>query len=321
MAAEQDAQSEERAMKIALVGGAGLVGRALTRAAQAAGHEVVCLDRVRSPMPGTTSLIVDLVRDDVESAMGRAAPHRVVHLAARVDPPNGPEREAMRRLHVDGTRKLTTACTRIGVERLVLCSSSVVYGAWPDNPIPITEDQSRRPRPGFPYAVDKAAQEDVVAEVAGQLQVVVARPSIIYGPDARSYLTEFIRRAPGVLPALDGLRPPIDFVHVDDVATGLLTLATEEGVEGAYNIASARWLSFDEVAAVAGLKVVPIPRRVVRPLLDAGARLVPAHLRAPSYILDYLTFPFVTSPQKLKATTSWSPRYSSEDALRAMLAG
>ena len=129
-------------------------------------------------------------------------------LAARVDPPKGnDEREEMRTLHLDGTRNVIRAAKRAGVQKLVLASSAVVYGARPENPIPLDETAPVRPNEDFPYAVDKAGQERIVENERGaSLRIAIARPAIVYGRGARNYLTEIIRRSP-VLPALDGRRP------------------------------------------------------------------------------------------------------------------
>ena len=154
----------------------------------------------------------------------------------------------------------------------------------------------------------------------------------MYGRGARNYLTEIIRRAP-FIPALDGRRPQLQFVHVDDVARALAFLATAPHVasaagaetsaglvsDGAYNIASADWLALEDVAAIAGKRVVDVPLRLVSPLLERIAHLMPPHLRAPASMLPYLMHPFVVSPRKL-ALAGCAPLYSSADALREMLA-
>ena len=85
------------------------------------------------------------------------------------------------------------------------------------------------PDPRFPYAVDKAAQERVVLEVSPEATRV--RPAIVYGPGARSYLTELLRRSPFV-PAVDGVKPRLQFVHVEDLADAVGGEVLHWAIEG-----------------------------------------------------------------------------------------
>jgi UDP-glucose 4-epimerase len=324
--------------RVALVGGSGLVGGALTSSLAARGCAVVVVDRVapRACPRGVVHMPVDLLHDDAEGALVHAfATHGadvVVHLAARVDPPRDDvDRARMRRLHEHGTRACARAARRAGARRFVLVSSAVVYGAWPENPVPLDEDAPLRPR-DFPYAIDKALQERVAADAWGTDALVVVRPAIVYAPHARSYLTEILRRARlplalpglprGVLPALDGHRPPLQFVHVDDVAAVLVAavLHDDDALAGAFHACSRDWLAFDEVAREAGLAVVDVDARLVGRVLDRLVPLLPPSLRAPSALFPYLQHPFVLSSTKTAARLGVTPRMSSREALASMLA-
>jgi nucleoside-diphosphate-sugar epimerase len=296
-----------RVTVLALVGGAGFIGSQVARllTAEKIGH--VVLDRRE----------VDLTAADARATLAahfaRTRTTRVIHLAARVDPATPGERAAMRRLHVDGTRAVVDAANDARVEKLVLVSSATVHGAWPHNPVPLTEDAPLLPNPGFAYGEDKCAQERIVAAFP---RTAIARPAIVYGRGAKNYLTEILRRAP-VLPALDGHRPPLQFVHVDDVARALVALATTD-VTGAFGVAS-DWLAFDEVARVARKRIVTVPSRLVGGPLDALARILPPHLRAPRTMLPYLTHPFVVSSAKLTRETGWRAQHTTADALASIL--
>jgi len=307
-------------MRVALVGGAGLLGSALERALDEGGDQVTVLD-VRAPQGARARFVpIDILRDDVRSALATCAPDVVVHLVARVDPPSVGGRAAMRALHVEGTRRVVAAARALSVRRCVLVSSSVVYGARPTNPVPLDESAPVAPLAHFPYAVDKAAQEDVARATCGAVELVVARPGILYGRGAKNYLTEILRRAPGVLPAIDGARPLLDFVHTADVARALAGLVrAPQPITGAFNIASRAPISFDEVARLAGLRVVDVPRRLLAPLLDVGALFAPRTARAPSYILDHLMYPFVTDGGRIEREIGFRPSTTAAEALAEML--
>jgi nucleoside-diphosphate-sugar epimerase len=304
-----------RQPSVAIVGGAGFIGRATCAALRERGMSARVIDR--TPMSGAH--VVDIASFDAEERLVDAfrGVQSVIHLASRVDPPRTNEREHMRALHIDGTRHVVRAAQRAGVDKLVLVSSAVVYGARPDNPVPLDENAPRRPNEDLPYAVDKAAQERVVEVEHGILKTAIARPAIVYGRGARNYLTEILRTAP-VLPALDGVRPPLQFVHVDDVARSLAHLAIEAH-EGVFNIAPRDWLSFEDVARIARRRIVPVPHRLVGPIVEALVRVMPPHLRAPAAMLPYLKYPFVLSATKI-AQAGCAPRVTSEGALRELLA-
>jgi nucleoside-diphosphate-sugar epimerase len=314
-------------VKVALVGGSGLVGTALSRQLLAEGQDVVVVDQ-RQPRiacrferldllePRATTHLLTIVRSHRVDA--------VVHLAARVDPPrDADERAAMARLHEAGTRTVVDVVAAADVARMVLVSSAVVYGARPDNPVPLPTTAPVRPGADFAYAVDKAAQEAIVRDQLDEARFSVVRPAIVYGGGARSYLTEIIRRARlpwglrGILPALDGCRPPLQFVHVDDVAS--IIAAALVGPTGVYHAAPTDWLAYDEVAALAGLRVVDVPSRIVAPILDGLVQVMPSSLRAPSSLFPWLMYPFVVDMRDTITALGITPSWSSAAALAAML--
>ncbi|MFZ9890185.1 MAG: NAD-dependent epimerase/dehydratase family protein, partial [Myxococcota bacterium] len=271
---------------------------------------------IRPRSPQTAAF--DLLRDDAVPRL--AGVHVVVHLASRVDPPHPLRRHQMRRLHEEGTLRLIEASKRAGVRRFVLVSSAVVYGARPDNPVPLRESDAVRPLAHFPYAVDKAKQEEIVREHEASLEIVIARPAIVYGPGARNHLTEFLRRAPGILPALEGKRPPLQFVHVEDVAMALRALALSS-CTGAYNVAGKGVIGLDDVARLAGLRIVDVPRKAISPLLTLGQWWLPGHLRAPPYLLDHLMYPFVMSSERLETDLGVVSQRDPEETVQEMLRG
>ncbi|MFL6207123.1 MAG: NAD-dependent epimerase/dehydratase family protein, partial [Acidimicrobiales bacterium] len=132
---------------VVVTGGASALGRRV--AALAAGDpavgRVVALDRrlVAPPIPGVEAHTVDLAAGDLKTLLEGAT--SVVHLA-EVSGPEAPEEEALG----DGAlaRRVLDAASAVGAEHIVLLSSAIVYGAWANNPVPLTEDAPLRPNPG-----------------------------------------------------------------------------------------------------------------------------------------------------------------------------
>ena len=71
-------------------------------------------------------------------------------------------------IHLDGgvdeTRTLLEAAGGIGATTIVLLSSATVYGAWPTNPVPLTEDAPLRPNTDLEFAVRAAERERLAVE-------------------------------------------------------------------------------------------------------------------------------------------------------------
>ena len=86
----------------------------------------------------------------------------LVHLAAIVDPIA--DEALMTRVNVEGTRRVLDAAAAVGVRKIIRLSTTAVYGAWPTNPLPLTEDAPLRPNPGFNAAVHAAEVERLLAE-------------------------------------------------------------------------------------------------------------------------------------------------------------
>lgn len=206
-------------MKLLVAGGTGIIGRAVARAASAAGIEVTTCSRNPLP-PGNSGRaprheICD--RQDYEAFAGlvrRIRPDVVIDLCcfSAVDAWSAVE-----------------SCA--GVSRYVFCSSVAVYGVQPGRVNERFATACTRP-----YGKGKVAAEDVlrVAAAAGRLESIVARMSIVFGPggqlprqtsDLRPWVHR-VRRSEQVLIVDDGLARG-QLLYADDAALALLRLSIE----------------------------------------------------------------------------------------------
>src|SRR5581483_10698292 len=106
--------------------------------------------------------------------------------------------------------------------RVVVVSSARVYGAWPDNPVPIAEDRPLRPNPGCARAAQCAEGERVAQEwqEATGIDVAVLRP-------ADAVTGQRPRR-------LRGVSVPRQFLHPDDLQSAIDHVVASE-VAGIFN--------------------------------------------------------------------------------------
>ena len=307
------------AATVVITGVSGFLGQAVLRrlAASPAVGRLVGLD-VREPGFRPRDLqfhLVDVAGSDLRPLFEGA--DVLVHLAGVHDAI--PDEELMVRVNVVGTRRVLEAAASAGVDKVVLVSSAAVYGAWPNNPIPLTEDAPLRPNPGFPLGVHKAELERLLAEWAlarPSATTTVLRPAFVLGARADHAIARLIRAR--VPLAVGGSVAPVQFVHEDD-ATEAIALAVERDLPGVYNVAAEGWLSRDELRALLGRKVQPsvgpeIMARALKRLFTAGLVDVP-----PSEV-PYLVHPWVVAVDRLKAE-GWAPRHTNEETVLACLGG
>ena len=97
--------------------------------------------------------------------------------------------------------------------------SHTVYGAHPDNLVPLPEDAPLRPLADFPYGYDKYLSEQLLREFEEQhqdIKITILRACIVVGPSATDPISKGIFR-PLLLGVLD-YNPPLQFLYEDDLA-------------------------------------------------------------------------------------------------------
>ena len=300
------------AASVAVTGAAGFVGSRLVPALTAAGvPRIVGLD-VREPSrsgPGVEHHLVDVAGRDVEAFLRGV--DTVVHLAAVVDPIV--DDTLMARVNIEGTRRVLAAASAVGVSKVVRVSSASVYGAWPGNPVPLTEDAALRPSPGFGPAIHAAEVERLLQEWGQDhpgTTVTVLRAAPVLGAGAEHLFARLLagRRRPRV----PGEGAPVQVLHVDDLVSALVDAVVEDR-DGVYDVAAAGWVGTDEVRALlphGSLPAVPLEvlRRVFTRSWQAGLGEIP-----PS-VLPYLVHPWVVATDRLEAT-GWRARHTNEETL------
>jgi nucleoside-diphosphate-sugar epimerase len=235
----------------------------------------------------------------------------VVHLAAVSGPI--PDDDLFTRVNVDGTRRVLAAAEDAGVRKVVRPSSTAVYGAWANNPLPLTEEAPLRPSPSYLPAIADAECERVLAEWhdARPGRVVTRlRIAPVVGGGATSLLASVATAKAPV--RVRGATPPVQVVHVDDAAAAL-ELATTADLDGAYNVAADGWLGADEAKAlIPGRRPPALPMEVAERVLAAGWNTGLGD--APPSVLPYLVHPWVVANDRLKAA-GWKPRHSNDEAI------
>jgi UDP-glucose 4-epimerase len=252
-----------------VTGAAGFIGSHLCEALVARGMDVVGVDcftdyydpalkrrNLRGLLEGPRFrlLELDLSQDDLAALPD--APRQVFHQAAQpgVRASWGREFAAYTRHNVLATQRLLERYKGAGVERVVVASSSSVYGDA--ERLPTGEDDL--PRPYSPYGVTKLAAEHLALLYARNFGVpaVALRYFTVYGPRQRPdmgfhrFIAALLAGRP--IPVYGDGEQTRDFTFIADAVAANLA-AAERGVPGrAYNIGGGARVSVNQVLAALG---------------------------------------------------------------------
>lgn len=220
--------------------------------------------------------------------------------------------EATFDINMMGTMKVFGACEEAGVQKIVLMSSTAVYGARPENSAFLSEDHplsgSRTSGTIRDLVEIEAFCNDFIRQVP-QVALTILRFASILGPSIESPITRFLK-AP-VAPVLLGFDPMMQVIHEDDVV-GAIAHAVLNDVPGVFNVADEGVLPLTKLVRLAGKFPVPVIHWFAywsQDIIGKRSRYTPIEL-------DYLRYPWVGDLKKMREEMHFEPHYTSEEALR-----
>jgi len=241
----------------------------------------------------------------------------LIHLAFVVNPMHN--ESEMFSINVDGTINILDICSHQGIGHIIVASSGTAYGAWPDNPVPLTENHPIRIFPAsFSYAYHKGLNEKHFHSFKQKHPDVlfnIVRPCIVYGPNTDNYLYRYWKTFP-FIPLIDGYDADFQFVHETDVAS-LFTLLIEKQIDGAFNVAGDGAIKVSEVAKMMGKPAFYFPKWMLKSIIWLGwhARFI---FEMPPGTVDFSTYPWILDTQKAKKLLGWQPQYSTRETIEIM---
>ena len=300
---------------VAVTGAARGVGHALvTRLADSARiGRVVAVDDHRGDATGVTWRLAD-VRDPM-LASRLSGVDVVVHTDVDTSADNDPRDRRARNLRAAQTVLTAAAAERVG--RVVLVTSAMVYGARPDNPVPLPEDAPLLADDSGGSLAGEMLEIEELARRARRVNpgtaVTVVRPAALVGSAVDTLLTRHFE-APRLL-VVRGCAPRWQFCHVDDLVSAL-ELAAAGTVTGDFAVGCDGSLSQAEVEEQSGLKSVELPARLT---FSAAQRLHRLGVTpAPAVELRYVVYPWVVDCAALHAV-GWHPTFTNTEALAVLL--
>ncbi|HEX3464275.1 MAG TPA: GDP-mannose 4,6-dehydratase [Candidatus Elarobacter sp.] len=300
-------------MRVLVTGARGFVGRHLTAALRARGHDVVEADRGAHE----DALQVDVTDSlEVRGAFELARPDAVAHLAAQASVPASlADPAGTLAVNVRGTLHVLEAARALaddGVRaRVLVVSTGDVYGVQPRERYPLRE--SAPPLPRNPYAASKAAAEALAQAYARSFGVdaVITRAFNHIGPgqDDRFAVAAFAAQIARVAAGEDrvvsvgNLEASRDFLDVRDVCDAYALLLEGGGESGEiYNVCSGTATTMREMLR----RLIEIAHAAVE-VREDPERMRPADV--PISVGD---------ASKLREATGWAPRIPLAAALRAV---
>jgi UDP-glucose 4-epimerase len=248
----------------------------------------------------------DIRQPTIAKILAEHAVDTVVHMDVNGTPlGTRGSRSAVKETNVIGTMQLLGACQQApAVRRLVVKSSTSVYGSAPRDPAVFAETTPSKSLPSGGFAKDAIEVEGYVRSFARRrpdVAVCVLRFAHILGPSAESPLVDYFSLP--VLPTVFGYDPRLQFVHEDD-ALEVLRIASFEPHRGTLNSV----LLLSQTARRLGRPTVPVLLPAVT-WLGSALRSVGVSDFSPEQI-RLLTHGRVVDTTQMRETLGFEPKYT-----------
>ena len=245
--------AEERGLTL-VTGANGFIGRHLVSALAGLGRPTRVLMRPSTHPPtlaGAPEIVLGDLLDGEGLERATAGVDTCIHLAAQPSVAVGAEDPTLTmRTNATAVADLLAACRRSGVRRFVLVSTNHVFGPVPAHLL--TESTPFDPR--SVYAASKLEAERHALSLGGELEVVVLRPSNVYGPgqSRAAVVPNLVARAiAGEAMVVKNPAARRDFVYVGDIVEALVAAASAPAAAGqAINLGSGRDIAIGELARI-----------------------------------------------------------------------
>jgi UDP-glucose 4-epimerase len=302
-------------MRYVITGGSGYIGSRLVDLLERRDDtEKIVICDVAPPKgyrPHTEFERLD-VRDRaaVRGVLDRVRPDVLVHLAFILNPSH--DEELAYNVDVNGTHNVLEAASEAGTGQVLVTTSGVAYGAFPDNPVPLTEDDPVRGVAGFTYARDKTESDRLCqlwAATHPERVMTIVRPCIVFGPNVDNYLVRLWTKQPFAVD-VGTIDHDIQFVHEEDVVEGITALLLGRHA-GAYNVSGDGLMTNRECAELIGTPIRKMPLRVYRGLARVMWRIRQSEV--PPGGIEFALHSWLLSNEKLKRTTGWQPKHTSRE--------
>ncbi len=281
--------------------------------------EVRLLAGGRGRLPGVRWRLTDVGSPEVAAAL--TGSDVLVWVAARTDlQAQAHGRPTDRRAALLRTgRALVVSAAALGVGHVVVVTSAEVFGALPDNPVPLPDDAP------LSAVVDEGAVGDLLAVEAfveesrvnhHNVRFTVLRPAVLVGEGVDTALTRYFE-APRLL-AVRGARPTWQFCHLDDLASAVRRVVTLKAGPSmpVATVGCQGHLDLGQVEQLTAMRRIEVGETTATATAAQLYRV--GVLRNPASELAYVMHPWAVGSSTLRAH-GWQPAYDNETCLGVLL--
>lgn len=300
------------------------LGGALARLLQADRSlaQVIGVDVVppRADLGRAEFVRADIRNPIIAKVIASAEVDTVVHMSVIATPFGAGGRTAMKEINVIGTMQLLAACQKApSVRRLVVKSTTAVYGSDSRDPALYTEDTEPHAAPRSGYSKDAGEVEGYVRGFGRRrpdVDVTLLRFANFMGPTVDSPLTRYF--ALPVVPTVLGFDPRMQFVHPDD-GVEVLRRAVVEEHPGTFNVAGDGVLLLSQAIRRAGHLQVAVPAPAIS-LIGLAMRRAGVLDFSPEQ-MRFVQFGRGVDTARLRERFGYTPRFSTAAAFADFVAG
>jgi len=303
---------------VLITGISGNLGRTLVKRLH---RDVRIIGLDRRPFPGKPKDVelhqLDIRKKKIEDIFRRGDVESMIHMAI-VHDPRLPQSEH-HSFNVLGTKAVLSFAAKHGVRKVIVLSSTNIYGPSPDNDNFLTEDSPLLGSQRFAdirdlIEVDMFAQQFMWKHP--EVETVILRPVHIVGPNVKNAPSNYLR-----LPrpwTLAGFDPMVQLLHEDDLALAM-QCALKPGVRGIFNIVGPGELPLSSVLRELDRAPIPVPHFLAKPLLE---RLWSSRLTCfPPPELDHLQFLCTVDGTKAERELGYRAQYGLRETIRSVING
>lgn len=300
-----------------ITGGSGYFGTLLRNSLHEKGKEVKIFDLFDADdRPKGVSFIQGDIQNYDEILKACKGVKTVFHCVAQV--PLAKDKSKFYGVNVNGTENLLKASLEAGVQKIVLLSSSAIFGIPEQNPV----NEKTLPNPVEDYGKAKLEGERLAEQYAKEfgLDVTIIRPRTILGHGRLGIfqlLFDWISKGSNVY-VFDKGKNTYQFIHADDLADACIKAAERPGFS-VYNIGAEKYCSMYESLeglikyANSGSKVKSLPMKPAVLLMKYLSKLNLAPFAPYHWLMYGHSLYFDIS--KAKKELNWQPKWGNVDML------
>lgn len=319
----RETRHERIPMKVLITGANGFIGQALSEEAVAQGFFV--RGATRQPCTcdaAVENIAIGEINGETDWTAALQDIDTVIHLAARVhvmhDSAADPLAEFLK-VNLHGTVNLARQAVRAGVKRFVYVSSVKVNGEHTSGSQVFTA--ADQPAPENPYAISKWQTEQALGKIAqeSRLEVVIIRPSLIYGPGVKGNFLNLLQVVYKEWPLpLAGIHKARSLLYLGNMVDALLLCTTHPAAAGkTYLLCDGKDIAIPDLVRVLGEGMGRSNRLFGLPLwLMRGLAAVSGQQTA----FDRLSGSLRIDSTPIRNELGWQPKYTLRQGLTAAAA-